>query len=293
MFTRRPMKLNQTRMGRVMPEMGKMWALIKAEFQQQLSYGNIYLFRQAFQFGFLRIVMIYFVGLTFGGTLGGWVGEYGGNYSMFILLGIILADMGNSVSSTTSGFLLSAQGSGVLEPLLMSPASIWTYIISYTLSSTFDVTIRSVVAFAAATVIWGGFAPLTLDAVLLSILFFLLFMTFTFSLGLMSAGFVVMSKQGMEPVSFVIDTLNSLLSGVYYPISILPLWIQSLAWILPQTHALNGMRLILLGGLTWQPVVMNSLAFLAVLNIPFLFFGIVILRLGFKFARQQGSLGYY
>ncbi|HSD83116.1 MAG TPA: ABC transporter permease, partial [Anaerolineae bacterium] len=55
-------------------------------------------------------------------------------------------------------------------------------------------------------------------------------------------------------MTHVIIALLLLISGVYYPVSVLPLWMQTLSLISPATYVLEGVRAGLLDGATLQTV---------------------------------------
>jgi ABC-2 type transport system permease protein len=42
--------------------------------------------------------------------------------------------------------------------------------------------------------------------------------------------------------------LSALLAGVYFPLSVLPGWLQTVSFFLPFTHALEGLRQAVLNG---------------------------------------------
>ena len=54
-------------------------------------------------------------------------------------------------------------------------------------------------------------------------------------------------KRG-DPINLLIDSLSILLGGVYYPVAVLPSWLQFLAKMLPITYSLEAMRWAILLG---------------------------------------------
>ena len=54
-------------------------------------------------------------------------------------------------------------------------------------------------------------------------------------LGLVSAGVVLIAKQG-DPVALTIGLLTGLLSGVYYPPEVLPGWLRVISYLLATTY---------------------------------------------------------
>ena len=76
------------------------------------------------------------------------------------------------------------------------------------------------------------------------------------------------------------------LSGIYYPVSVLPDWLQPLALALPSTHVFEGMRAILLDA-TFRPDLMRNAV---LLNVVFLAAGAALFLAAFRTARVRGLL---
>lgn len=64
-------------------------------------------------------------------------------------------------------------------------------------------------------------------------------------LGLIAAVLPVMSPERGAEATNILQGVLLLISGVYYPISVLPEWIQPLAWFSPATYALRASRQLL------------------------------------------------
>ena len=98
-------------------------------------------------------------------------------------------------------------------------------------------------------------------------------------------------KRG-DPITAVFGGLANLIGGVYYPIEILPNWLQFFARLLPITYALRAMRLSLLNGAGWAELAPDLLALLlfCVLLFPL---SLLIFRYAVEQARADGSLAQY
>jgi ABC-2 type transport system permease protein len=79
----------------------------------------------------------------------------------------------------------------------------------------------------------------------LAAFFFVLVLT-SWSLGLIAAGVILRYGLGAEELAWSLAFLLLPLSCVYYPVSALPDWLQTVALALPPTHVFEGMRAILL-----------------------------------------------
>ncbi|MEA2014576.1 MAG: ABC transporter permease, partial [Thermodesulfobacteriota bacterium] len=111
------------------------------------------------------------------------------------------------------------------------------------------------------------------------------------SLGIFSAGFIMLFKRG-DPVNWGFNVISWLLGGVYYPVSILPLWLQKVASIIPMTHSLEALRLILLTdqGLSGLSDHLLVLGLWAVIGLPL---SLLCFRAALNRARILGTLGHY
>src|SRR4030095_17004537 len=61
-------------------------------------------------------------------------------------------------------------------------------------------------------------------------------------LGLMAAAPPVMSPERGSEATHIFQGLLLLVSGVYYPVEVLPGWLQPLSWLSPATYSLSACR---------------------------------------------------
>jgi ABC-2 type transport system permease protein len=107
--------------------------------------------------------------------------------------------------------------------------------------------------------------------------------------GIMAAVLPLLFPERGEEMTFVISSILLLVSGVYYPISVLPDWMEPLATISPATYVLAGMRAALLEGtptLALGPSILPILI-LGVLTLPI---GVAIFGWGERYAKRTGRL---
>jgi ABC-2 type transport system permease protein len=102
----------------------------------------------------------------------------------------------------------------------------------------------SMVPVAAAAYFIFGFNLLDLGLPLVA--FFAVLVLTSWSLGLISAGVILRYGLGAEELAWSLAFLLLPLACVYYPVSVLPGWLQVIALALPPTHVFEGMRGILL-----------------------------------------------
>jgi ABC-2 type transport system permease protein len=108
------------------------------------------------------------------------------------------------------------------------------------------------------------------------------------SLGVAVAAFTVVFKRSTALLGLVVAGV-SLLGGAYFPLSVLPEPLESIAKFLPFTWALDVVRAALLGG-TVDPLQLAGLFVAAAVFLPI---ALALFAAALKRARRTGTLGQY
>ncbi len=105
--------------------------------------------------------------------------------------------------------------------------------------------------------------------------------------GMMTAVLPLISPEKGMQLGFVAQGLMLVVSGVYYPVTVLPHWMQWIAKISPATYALRGNREQILhgAGLAWADV--WPLLIIGAFSIPI---GLVVFKAGERYAKKHGKL---
>jgi ABC-2 type transport system permease protein len=106
------------------------------------------------------------------------------------------------------------------------------------------------------------------------------------ALGLFICGIVLRNGLGAESLAYSIMIVLLPLSCVYYPVSVLPVWLQPLCWLLPTTYVFEGLRGILLDQVFRVDLMLESLA----LNLALLALGFAAFLALLRSARHNGAL---
>jgi ABC-2 type transport system permease protein len=106
-------------------------------------------------------------------------------------------------------------------------------------------------------------------------------------IGMMTAVLPLISPEKGTQLGFVAQGLMLVVSGVYYPVSVLPGWMQWIAKISPATYALRGIRGAIIDGtgVLWADV--WPLVVIGIVSVPL---GLLIFRTGERYAKQHGKL---
>jgi ABC-2 type transport system permease protein len=209
-------------------------------------------------------------------------------YFSFVVVGMVMLALVSPALSTFSSQLRAEQTTGSLEVLLATPTSPTTLVAglaTYTLIQSF---LSAVVLIGLAALLFGlqiQLGPASSIAAAVALLGNLGLFTAT---GITIAGLTVVFKR-MEHLLVLIGTAIGVLCGVYYPVAVLPDFLQILAQALPFTWGFEAWRAALLR----DEVLLDQLVALLVvltgaLPLALWFFGAALNR-----ARRDGSLGQY
>lgn len=238
---------------------------------------------------FLSAITFFFLSRLFGTAISPYLKPYGGDYFSFVLIGIAFANYLQVSLHSFSSSIRDAQMLGTLEAILVTQTDIPMTILCSSLYSFFMTSLRVIVflllgAFVFGLEIdkanlWGAFVILLITIIAFS------------SLGIISASFVMVLKRG-NPLNWIFGNLSWVLGGVFYPVSVLPSWIQKISYLLPITYSLEGMRMALLRGYTMKMLLPNIIP-LSLFTIIMLPLSIWIFQYGVKRAKIDGSLTQY
>ena len=118
------------------------------------------------------------------------------------------------------------------------------------------------------------------------IAFFTLLIVFGWAVGLAVSALILRWGLGAEELAWAAVFLIAPVSGVYYPISVLPPGLQAVAFALPPAHVFEGMRTLLVQGVfPW-----SSFWWALVLDAFFLLASVLLFRAAVGYARDRGTL---
>lgn len=110
-----------------------------------------------------------------------------------------------------------------------------------------------------------------------------------FGIGMMTAVLPLISPEKGMQIGFIAHGLLLVVSGIYYPVEVLPGWMQALSAISPATYALDGIRDAILegDGLTEMGDELWPLVVIGAVCIPL---GLVVFGAGERYAKRHGKL---
>ena len=210
-----------------------------------------------------------------------------GHMILYLLVGTLVWHYLSVVFDQVSELIAWERWEGTIEYTFMAPVTRFTHMVGQTLFSLvygllhtgiilgvvalfFQLDLREANLFGGAMMLVAGslsFIGLGMVASVLPLLF---------------------PERGAQ-MTHVIQALLLLISGVYFPVSVLPRWMQPLTRLSPATYVLEGMRSALLDGVGTAALAphLGRLLLIGVVAIPV---GLAIFRQAEMYAKRTGKL---
>jgi ABC-2 type transport system permease protein len=236
-----------------------------------------------------QVLVFYFIGLmvdpdklpTYGGT------EV--TYLEFAALGIALGVFIQFCLDRVSNALRTEQLMGTLESVLMTPTASSTIQLGSVAFDLIYVPLRTGLFLVAVGVIFG--LHFVASGLLPALALLVAFIPFVWGLGVLGAAVILTFKRGGNLVGLGAVAL-ALISGLYFPLDLLPSWLETIAEWNPIALATEGMREALLGGEGWSDLA-SSFAVLVPASLASLLLGLTAFRIALRRERRRGTLGLY
>jgi ABC-2 type transport system permease protein len=108
-------------------------------------------------------------------------------------------------------------------------------------------------------------------------------------IGMMTAVLPLISPEKGAQLGFVAQGVLLVVSGVYYPVDVLPAWMEWVSTISPATYALEGVRAAILEG-AGLAIMWGRLAALALIGAVAIPLGLALFSAGERYAKRHGKL---
>lgn len=118
------------------------------------------------------------------------------------------------------------------------------------------------------------------------IVFFVNLLIMGWSIGLLVSALVLRYGLGAENLAWVAIFAVAPVSAIYYPVAVLPEWLQWVAHALPASYVFEGMRAVLIEQVFRADLLWRA----AALNAVYLAFGVAVFLGVFRAARRRGLL---
>ncbi|HLQ05314.1 MAG TPA: ABC transporter permease [Verrucomicrobiae bacterium] len=239
-------------------------------------------------YGIVTSLSVAYIGLAAPAISGGQVDEAAiSRFVLYLLVGTIAWRFLGIIFENIGEVIAWERWEGTIEYTFMSPVPRLTHLLGMCVATLVRALAFSIGILAAVTL----FVPVDLSrANVLSALVLLAVGALAFvGLGIASASFPLMwTEKGLQ-MAYIVQAVVLLVSGVYYPTTVLPGALQALSVISPATYVIEGMRRALLDGAdlpSLWPFVWPALL-IGALSIPV---GLRLFVWAERFAKRTGRL---
>jgi ABC-2 type transport system permease protein len=207
--------------------------------------------------------------------------------TMILLIGAVIWSYLGIIFEILTETVQWERWEGTIEYTFMAPLSRAVHLVGMGLFAVGYGVVRASIVFVVIASFFGLDMP---DANYASAIVLLAIASVSFiGIGMMTAVLPLISPEKGTQIGYIAQGLMLVVSGVYYPVSVLPTWMEWISKISPATYALRGIRSAILEGkgLTalWGDV--WPLIVIGVVSIPL---GLEIFRRGERYAKQHGKL---
>ena len=232
--------------------------------------------------GFFSLVLFYYVSRIVGSRAFRTPDEY----FAFAVVGLVVMGVLVSTLANLPMTLRQELVAGTLERLVVSPFGAVAAIAAMAWFPFALAFVNGLLTITVATLVFGlhlewSTAALAVPVAALGALAFAPF-------ALLVAGAVILVKQAGAGAGFIVTGI-SLAGGFFFPVALLPDWIEWVSKIQPFTPALDLLRHLLVGtplsGSPWTPVV--KLAAFAAVLLPL---SLLLLRQAIRLAQRRGTI---
>jgi ABC-2 type transport system permease protein len=255
--------------------------------RRDYSIFNSYRFALAFDllYGLIDLLIYFFISRTFKGAS---TADLGGapSYFAFVTVGIVITLVIGAASAEIGRRLREEQLTGTLEALVTQPVRAWQIALGMAgWPFTFALARAAFYLLVAATLFgvdlssatWPGCALMLLAAGLALL-----------GLGIVLGAVVVAFKRGNNIVGFVAIAL-CFAGGAFFPLSVLPDWLEFIGKLLPTRFIFDGVRAALFAGTGWGVDALILLGY-SVVGLPLALWAF---SRALDYARKRGSLAEY
>lgn len=204
-----------------------------------------------------------------------------------LFIGVLLWGYLSTIFDEIAQSITYEKWESTIEYTFMAPVSRASHLFNISLYSIIIATVRS---FLLTLVCINIFDLNFLIEQYANILFIMIISTFSFvGLGLMAAVLPLFNTEHGAQAVYIVQGLLLLVSGVYYPVEILPKWVQIFSHLSPATYTLNACRKILLENtsIVYMTAEVYTLLIISLICIPL---GLFVFSLAERFTKIHGKL---
>lgn len=264
----------------------KIVAFVRRDFQIETSYRLNFLMMTVNSF--LPLFLFYFISKIVDPEAAS-LQKYGGNYFPFVIVGLAFYQYFQKALTSISTHIQRDQVTGCLEAMLGTQTAPAVCIMLSTTYSMLFASFQLFVVFLGGYLFFG-FSLSEINLVATFVVFSLSLCVFL-SFGILSAASIILFKKG-DPLGWLIMNTNMVVGGAFFPIEVMPGWLQAFTWIVPAKYALDALRLTIIQGYGFSAVAQQIMV-LGIMTAILFPCSIKLLLLAVNKAKRDGTLVHY
>jgi len=210
------------------------------------------------------------------------------DFILYLLVGALVWNYISVVFGVISETITWERWEGTIEYTFMAPISRLTHLLGATLFGILYAVIHTAVILGVVTLF---FDVSLAQANFSSAMVLLVLGSFSFvGLGILAAVLPLLFPERGAQMTNVINAIVLLVSGVYFPITVLPTWMQLIGRSLPAYYVLAGTREALLNGARVDTLVLPYLLPLLVISVILVPLGLWVFVTAERYAKRTGRL---
>lgn len=206
---------------------------------------------------------------------------------LYLLIGTLMWSYLSALFEVVAETITWERWEGTIEYTLMAPVNRLTHLLGTCLFAVIYSLVRTLVIFAIVSLFFQlDLASANLAGTALVVL---VGSVSLMGLAILASVLPLLFTERGAQMTFIIQASLLLVSGVYYPIEVLPGWLQAIAPLSPVTYILQGVRGALLDGAGWERLVglVAPLGLMGIVSVPL---GLWVFVQGERYAKRTGRL---
>ncbi len=270
-----------------MPLLHKAGAFVVRDFRIESGYKAAFLIRIVDSM--MLLVLFYFLSQLITPRTSPALGGHAYGYFSFVLIGLGFARYFDLTLRMFSESIRLAQVTGCFEAMMSSQTGCIAVALMSSLYGLISGGVQLILILAAGVVVFG--LDLTHLNLLATALVLVLSLTIFVAFGVLSAAAVVWLRKG-DPITWILGGFGTIVGGAYFPVNMMPPWMQKIALVNPITYCLEALRMTMLQGYS-VVMIAKPLATLLGIVVIFLPASLGLFAAAVRKGRREGTLMQY
>ena len=206
---------------------------------------------------------------------------------LFLLLGTLVWAYLSAVLDDISLVITWERWEGTIEHTLMAPVSRAVHLIGMSVFGVLHAIVRTLLIFAIAVPFFS--VDLAQADWFAAAVVVLVGSVSVAGLGILTGVLPLLYPERGTQMSFMLQAVVLLISGVYYSVDVLPSWLQVFSYISPATYFLDGIRGAIIDGKGVEDM-LGTLAILVLFGVILVPGSIAVFAVAERWARKTGQL---